>query len=379
MPLKILHWNTHHLLNKLETLLETLLSDDIDIALLQDTATSQDGPIDMSIPAIPGYSVLSIDKSETCHGLVSIIKDCIPVTHIQHDIQLGMYTEVQTIQVKLFRKMYYIHNIYNSRGNVMNVCRLLDAYSPAIVVGDLNLHHKSWCRTTDRAGKQLYDQLQQLNNYIVINKKHTPTFPTRNGGTTIDLCIMNTELAPDCVWDLHPSLISDHHACIISINKDTLATQETFIPKWVIDKANWREFSEHITTNLPPSNDDINTETRQITDTIVAAARCAIPVTRPAKVKKDAWYKDFLVRATKQSMNTLINKCRTKKEHIPQLKEANKEFQMACRNAKAQSWHKWATECNEQTNCKKLWNRIRQIIISQSNEDMKIHWRSRLS
>ncbi len=359
MPLKIIYWNTHHLTNKVETLIETLLTDNIDIALLQDTATNQGGPIDSRVPVIPGYSVVSIAKSDTCHGLVCIIKDGIPVTNIQHNIKLGLDTEVHTIKVKLFRKLYYIHNIYNSKGNVMDILTLLDTYKPSIVVGDFNLHHKSWCKSTDRAGKHLYDQMQQLNNYIIINKKHTPTFPTRNGGTTIDLCIMNTELAPHCEWDLHPSLISDHHACIITINKDTIATKETFIPKWVIDKANWKEFGEYITLNLPPPNDDINTETRQITNTIVSAAKVAIPVTKPITVKKDTWYKDFLVRATKTSINSLINKCRTNKTYLPQLKEANLEFQMACKNAKAQSWHNWATECNDQTNCKKLWNRIR--------------------
>ena len=92
-----------------------------------------------------------------------------------------------TVKVWISKRPTLLHNIYRVRGETdlkdIMACRL-----PSILAGDFNAHHTMWCRSTDRAGRILLDQIENSNEYVIMNK---PQIPTTQYGTTIDCRIVN--------------------------------------------------------------------------------------------------------------------------------------------------------------------------------------------
>ena len=87
---------------------------------------------------------------------------------------------------------------------------------PSILAGDFNAHHTMWCRSTDRAGRILLDQIENSNEYVIMNK---PQIPTTQYRTTIDLTIVHSSIAALSEWSIYDNLISDHYPILLTTSK----------------------------------------------------------------------------------------------------------------------------------------------------------------
>ena len=60
-------------------------------------------------------------------------------------------------------------------------------------LGDFNAHHASWCRARqNRAGINISDQLDDIDEYVMMNMESTEYVATTTYDTTIDLSIVQS-------------------------------------------------------------------------------------------------------------------------------------------------------------------------------------------
>ena len=183
---RIMHWNAQGLntKEKQSALIASIQLDHIDVAMIQDSriTSNNDGKPPIRLPNCHTYFT---PASAECHGLLTIVRNTIP-SKISPPIVTSEGTEMLTVKVWINKRPTLLHNIYRVRGETdlkyIMACRL-----PSILAGDFNAHHTMWCRSTDRAGRILLDQIENSNEYVIMNK---PQIPTTQYGTTIDCRIV---------------------------------------------------------------------------------------------------------------------------------------------------------------------------------------------
>ena len=104
------------------------------------------------------------------------------------------------------------------------------------MVGDFNARDEMWCRYHNRAGRLLNEQLQNIDNFCLMN--HPQVWTTINK-TTIDLSLLPVDIVPLTDWSIYPVLFSDHLAVLLEIQHQH-NTERVSVPKrWLTQHADW--------------------------------------------------------------------------------------------------------------------------------------------
>ena len=118
-------------------------------------------------------------------------------------------------------------------------------------MGDFNAHHSSWCRAAqNRAGINISEQLDDMDQYVMMNMENEEYIPTTTYNTTIDLAIIHCDIAAKANWDIYESFASDHFTIIISWYPGPPLERTLPRPKFQMNKADWPKFQEVINTEL---------------------------------------------------------------------------------------------------------------------------------
>ena len=126
--------------------------------------------------------------------MVIIIKHTIPLEEAEHP-HLGEGTKTLTTRICLNNKPLLLNNIYRVDGDITTP---LTREPRAMMLGDCNARDERWCRDHNRAGRLLNYQLENLNNFCLINH---PLWTTINK-TTINLSILpvaNRQVGMSCI------------------------------------------------------------------------------------------------------------------------------------------------------------------------------------
>lgn len=166
-------------------------------------------------------------------------------------------------------------------------------------------------------------------------------------------------LISNATWQLHSSLLSDHHAIEINLGVANKPQPTQTNPRWLLQKAHldlFRSLLEDVQLN---TNTDINCLNEQASTAILAAAAESIPTSKGCPRRKDQWYfnkmklaKSLLNQAVRDYKNnrSLLNKAQVN-IHQRYLFEAVKA-------AKLDSWIKWLASLHQQPSTRDLWHRI---------------------
>lgn len=139
MNLRILQWNAQGLSNKTAQLIETLTTDEIHIALIQETLCRENTSIKIS-----GYQQYILPWERNNQGLKTLIKTDLPQSRIEQPVECGEETEYIGAQVQLCENSILVYNIYhNPNHEQLDLTELFSEaeYQPIIIAGDLNAHH----------------------------------------------------------------------------------------------------------------------------------------------------------------------------------------------------------------------------------------------
>ena len=134
--------------------------------MIQDTRYKR-RPDDLPNLRIQGYHTYHRTMAEGGHGLVTLIKHTIP-SEAADQVHLGDGTETLFTRIWINNKPLLLHNLYRVDGD-LDIITPLTREPRSIMVGDFNARDKRWCRASSRAGRLLSEQLQDLDNFCLIN------------------------------------------------------------------------------------------------------------------------------------------------------------------------------------------------------------------
>ena len=80
----------------------------------------------------------------------------------------------------------------------------------SIIVGDFNARDEMWYSDHNRAGRLLNEQLQNLDNFCLMN--HPQVWITINK-MAIHLSLLPVGMVQLTDWSIYPGLLSDHLVC----------------------------------------------------------------------------------------------------------------------------------------------------------------------
>lgn len=144
---KVMFWNARGVRNKIFELTNLITYDDLDIICVNETFLDENA----HIPAMPGYNIVRLDKTNHSGGLMFIIKESINYTEIE--CPQRQLIECAAIQIT-HSTTFNIFLIYcpggtgeqalissNFEPELLDMC---DSRVPYFIVGDFNAKHRAW-------------------------------------------------------------------------------------------------------------------------------------------------------------------------------------------------------------------------------------------
>ena len=355
---KIVHWNAQGANTKLGLIASEIKDKEIDIMMIQDTrlAARADGEPPFRVL---GYHTYFRPSGDKCHGLLTFVKNSIKSDDMDI-ITIGDNTEVLSVKIWINGVAYLIHNLYRTKGEI-DLGKLFTSTTPAIVGCDINAHHHLWGNSTNTAGRNIVSQLENMDNYVVLNADQQVT---TTSGSSIDITIAHARIAARSTWEVLDKLVSDHFAVCTTMHFDHIE-RDKFKPRWLMERANWPAFTSTIADLIQANthtSDDINIMAHNLTETLTKAANLHIPKSKPGGPKRKYWCYDPLVQTAKRRYNQAIRSYKKRKTDDSKLamREAMSSYAITCNRAKNDYWNNWISEANGPITPRQLWSKIRR-------------------
>ncbi|KAF5556844.1 hypothetical protein FMEXI_897 [Fusarium mexicanum] len=180
---------------------------------------------------------------------------------------------VATLQILTADRILTIHNVYD-RNNRLDLDALFeridDTTGDAVLVGDFNLHHRSWSshtRNETAKSRELYERVSSSNMQLLtipgtITYSNSQDESVRS--STIDLTFANQNIVPDVVYcRIHSAqgFRSDHRIIETKITR-LIKTKVRTRP--CLDRVNPNTFKTKLKDHLPPMDEPLSTQERII-------------------------------------------------------------------------------------------------------------------
>ena len=354
--IKLVHRNAQGAISKTSAIQTTIVQDDIDIVMIKDTRYKR-RPDDLPNLRIQGYHTYHRTMDEGGHGLLTLVKHTIP-SEAADQVDLGDGTETLSTRIWINNKPLLLHNLYRVNGD-LDVTTTITRESRSILAGDFNARDERWCRSNNPAGRLLNEQIQDLDNFCLMNH---PQVWTTVYKTAIDLSIVPADMAPSTSWSIYPGLLSDHLAVQLEIQVQNTPGRVAGLKRWRTQHADWELYREHMmasTANMEWA--DVETNEANITRAILEAAELAIPKSSGKTSAAPYWRNNMGIRMAKNSYNSKLKAYRrnTSQANLELMQAAYKEFIALCTHVRNLSWNQWITECNGNINSADVWRRIK--------------------
>ena len=115
--IKLVHWNAQGAISKTSAIQTTIVQDDIDIVMIQDTRYRR-RPDDLPNLRIQGYHTYHRTMDEGGHDLVTLVKHTIP-SEAADQVDLGDGTETLSTRIWINNKPLLLHNLYRVDGDLL--------------------------------------------------------------------------------------------------------------------------------------------------------------------------------------------------------------------------------------------------------------------
>ena len=304
---------------------------------------------------IQGYHTYHRTIDEGGHDMVTLITHTIP-SEAAEQVHLANGTETLSARIWINNKPLLLHNLYRVDGE-LDITTPLTREPRSIMVRDFKDRDERWCRDHNRAGRILNEQLQNLDNFCLMN--HPQVWTTINK-TEIDFSLFPVDMAPLTNWSLYPGLLSDHLAVLLEIQHQHIHERVSVSKRWLSQHTDWELYREHITTYTTSIEwTDVDTNEANITKSILEAAELAIP--KSSGKATPYWRNNMGIRMVKHRYNTKlkVHRRHSSPANLEQVQTAYKEYTQLCTHVRNQSWNQWITECNGNINSAEVWRQIK--------------------
>lgn len=270
--LKILHWNSNGILNKIHELQALASRLKIDIILINETHLKSSNKIKLTNFHIYRTDLPSIRGSRPHGGTAVFVHR--RITHQR--ISLNTNLQSTSIKIKLNNSEILVSAVYKPPNEILDPADLDTLTTSAdwsIAAGDFNAKNPLWnSRTVNNAGKILYSHVQN-GNYAVL----APTTPTyhpyarRYQPDVLDIALVNLPMSVQ-VFNLN-ELSSDHNPVLLEVHSTPIGSS----PPTSNTLINWQKFPDTLnssTSNVNPpvsSTSDIDLAINNLTSSIHSA------------------------------------------------------------------------------------------------------------
>lgn len=311
--LRIVQYNTHH-------------SSDVQVPFLHKAAKKKIQVIAIQEPYLnkhtkgtvthPDYwtAILPSGKTRTCFYISKEIKTS--QWRVSHHSD-----RISTLRIQLKDRAIQIHNAYSKPPNayrateahtIKELKEILQEEEETILVGDFNLHHRSWnAATRTRYYEDAYKLVQYTEqaDMLCATPQGLTTWEKGNAKTTIDLTFISRGLYPaliKCDRSDNLDTNSDHYPICTEILTTTLQKEDNKRRQW--KKADWPSIRMHIRKIVkecpnPETPKEIDRNIETITKAIQEAVNKHTPWAKPSGKANPAWTEEVetLIQETRKA------------------------------------------------------------------------------
>lgn len=325
--LKIIQINSQHKRTASQTIINAIISEDFDIALIQEPYIST---FHDKIPGLPNhltqYSSQKPKKTTTAIIIKKSIQHCL-LEEFSDD-------EIQTIKI-IGKDNLILSSYYGKRSEVaisIKLAMLIEKKSKShkIIIGaDVNCHSVlvGYQKSDLRASE--WDDFIMSHRLKVENDRFSHTFEnSRNQRSTIDWTVSNPR-ALDCIddWrvDYNASLLSDHHCIKFDIKVEEIPS----CYKRNFNKVNWMTFNHQLASKMSSiewQTMNVNVMAEETTKLIKETINECVPFKKQKRYKNEWWNENL------QSLKTDLK--RAKRHHSKEYLSLKEKFEKAIFKAK---------------------------------------------
>ena len=245
----------------------------------------------------------------------------------------------------------------------------LAAYPACLIVGDLNSKHQFYgCRSTDRAGEELFNFVES-NDMLVLNSPDQATHYNHfTGSSDILDYVISTRTAAKKTTSCNTGedVGSDHLPLIIHMSMNRMVDRLPTVMRRPLASCNWEAFGESLDNNIQHVAEQqlylthtIDKRCNEINSAITAALDVACPK-RP--VLQGAF------RVKKETLKLIKDKRKLRRQYQSNkdsllrtaLNNMNNRVHRAIADEKRQAWHSATEELNSLEGAK-LWKKFNNL------------------
>ena len=318
-------------------------------------------------PLVPQEST-DLSSIQTRPRVMTYIRKSFPFeVNPRFDLVSDPYMQVLEVITPI--ENFYIVNIYNQideKGS-FTVQRFLDLHlpiTPALIVGDLNLHHPWWnpLAKSSPLAERLTCHLQSVQATLLIDhatiESHGGTFHRPNSKRTsvIDLAFsIGFRRLHWQDWSYLPSTGSDHEAVSLRAFLPAYQTARPLPPQFCTKKADWEKFRrqlKEVAVSLAPTIDaaanrgDFESVALSLQQAIEEATNGSIPVKRPCDRSKAWWCPDLTGQRMRYHRAFRRYKMNPSRDTETACKEARNSYFHAIDRAKTDHWFTFLSEAS---------------------------------
>lgn len=330
----------------------------------------------LHIPKFKNYKFLFKNKlvaGNASGGVAMLIADDIDYEEIR------LSTTLYAVAAKIkYPFPLSICNVYipprSNFDNVSLTSLISQLPKPYIILGDFNAHNAIWgSSSNDTTGNMIENvMLNPISDLVCLNNGSN-THLTLSSGTfsAIDLAFASSNVSLKLRWDVHDDLCeSDHFPIFVSIPEAN--TKYTKRKKWLHQHADWKKFQQ-LAVMEPHHNSSMETIVKDITNTIVNAAKRTIPMTSDIVTRKQVpWWSSevkTLIKNRKRALRTF--KSQPTIDNFINFKKFRAQAIYGIKKAKQKSWENFVSTIETQTPYTLVWNKIRAISGNNKNAYIK--------
>lgn len=366
--IRILQWNINGVLAKLFELRQLISLYQPTVICLQETRLKPGQPFN-----IKNYNIYRADfqsGSIASGGVATLVHDSAVLTS-QQSLAVGIQNIILQISSpnSVHLKQFTIGNIYippNQEVTINDLHSIItQVQGPRIFAGDVNAHSPTWgSQTSNNKGKIFEKYLREDEDVVLLNNGAPTRFNSFNGSfSAIDLTLASVTLAPFLEWSVHNDLCSSDHFPIITTERCTNQDPNQKPPRWMLKLADWNLFMEMCANMQVSEPDNINFMLNNFNNTIVEAARRAIPRSKAiVNPKKVPWWNLTIQQAVKNRKKALA-KFRTTRliEDLQNFRKIRAQARHLIRTEKQKSWHRFIESIDTQTSNQYIWTKIKAL------------------
>ena len=293
---------------------------------------------------IPGYKlIVRKDRSDTLGGRGGGILLYIKSNIACHEINVPEnLIQVAAARINSNKKNLDIHVIYRSPNsspenntNINNYIRSINENS--IIVGDFNYPHINWELMSGNS--HATDFIESVSEKFLT--QHV-TFPTHNGGNTLDLVLSNIPNRVESVTDCGKLGNSDH-VIISTVVKFVITTNVPSHTVWDFKKANFDEMKAEIakTSWKEILVNDVESDWDEFKNRFTHLCHKFVPKKSVKEMKRPPWLKQENIRLIRQKRVAWKNyKNKKEADSEKKFKALQKKVKKAVKNAK----HKYESQ-----------------------------------